>query len=55
MLQEFLKQAVKDEVFPGCTAGRERACQCRQKTWVQSLSQDDSLEKEMAAHCNILS
>ena len=25
-----------------------------QETWVQSLSQEDSLEKEMAAHSSIL-
>ena len=25
-----------------------------QETWIQSLGQGDSLEKEMATHCNIL-
>ena len=25
-----------------------------QEMWVQSLDQEDSLEKEMATHCNIL-
>ena len=29
--------------------------QAIQKTWVQSLSQEDPLEKGMATHCSILS
>ena len=27
---------------------------CRQETWVQSLGQEDPLEKEMATHSSIL-
>ena len=31
-----------------------RVCVCRKEMWVQSLGQEDSLEKEMAAHSSIL-
>ena len=35
--------------------GKESACQCRRcETWIQSLGQEDALEKEMAAHSSIL-
>ena len=41
--------------FPGGASGKEPACQCRRhETWVQSLGQEDPLEKEMAAHSSIL-
>ena len=33
-------------------SGKESTCQCRR--WVQSLGQEDPLEKEMATHSNIL-
>ena len=32
-------------------SGKESACQ---ETWVQSLGQEDSLEKEMATHSSVL-
>ena len=31
-----------------------RVCVCRKEMWVQSLGQEDSLEKEMATHSGIL-
>ena len=31
-----------------------RVCVCRKEMWVQSLGQEDSLEKEMATHSSIL-
>ena len=34
-------------------SGKESPCQYR-KTWVQSVSQEDPLEKEMATHSSIL-
>ena len=41
--------------FPGGASGKEPACQCRRlDTWVQSLGQEDPLEKEMATHSSIL-
>ena len=41
--------------FPVGTSGKEPACQCRRrKSWVQSLSQEDPLEEEMAMHSGIL-
>ena len=41
--------------FPGGASGKEATCQCRkQETWVQSLSQEDPLEKSMATHSSIL-
>ena len=43
------------EGFPGSASGKEPACQCRrQEMWVQSLDQEDPLEKEMATHPSIL-
>ena len=43
------------EGFPGRASGKEPACQCRrQEMWVQSLDQEDPLEKEMATHPSIL-
>ena len=35
-------------------AQRKRIHLPMQEMWVQSLSQEDSLEKEMATHCSIL-
>ena len=37
-------------------SGKVSACQClsMQETWVQSLGQEDPLEKEMAIHSSIL-
>ena len=41
--------------FPDGSHGKEPACQCRRKRGVvQSLGREDPLEKEMAAHSNIL-
>ena len=40
--------------FTGCPGGKESICQCMQKTWVRSLGQEESLEKEMATHSRIL-
>ena len=41
--------------FPGDSHGKEPACQCRRiRDVVQSLGQEDSLQKEMAIHSNIL-
>jgi len=44
------------EGFLGGASGKEPACQCRRhkRCGVQSLSWEDSLEKGMAPHCNIL-
>ena len=38
---------------PWWLSGKESACQCRRRG-VQSLGQEDPLEKEMAAHSSIL-
>ena len=38
--------------FPGGSAVRNLPA--KQETWVQSLDQEDPLEKEMATHSNIL-
>ena len=38
--------------FTGGSGGKESPCM--QETWVQSLGQEDSLEKEMATHSSIL-
>ena len=35
-------------------SGKESACQCRRPGWVQSLGQEEPLEKEMATHSSIL-
>ena len=42
--------------FSGGSVGKGSASQMQetQETWVQSLGQEDFLEKEMATHCNIL-
>ena len=44
--------------FSGGDSGKESACQCRkilqEEMQVQSLSQRDPLEKEMATHSSIL-
>ena len=41
--------------FPGGASGKEPACQCRRhETWVQSLGQEDPLEKGMATYSSIL-
>ena len=41
--------------FSGGANGKEPTCQCRrQKTCVQSLGEEDPLEKEMATHVSIL-
>ena len=40
--------------FPRWLRGKESACQCRRCGFNQSLGQEDSLEKEMAAHSSIL-
>ena len=37
---------------PGCSDGKESTCNT--KDWVQSLGQEDSLEKGMATHSSIL-
>ena len=39
--------------LPRWLSGKESPCQCR-KTWVQSLSQQDPLKKEMATQPSIL-
>ena len=38
------------EGFPGGSEGKETTC----STWLQSLGQEDLLEKGMATHSNIL-
>ena len=42
--------------FPGGTSSKESTCQCRnsKRRGVQSLSQEDPLEREMATHSSIL-
>ena len=41
--------------FPGGASGKEPTCQRRRlDTWVQSLDQEDPLEKEIATHSSIL-
>ena len=42
-------------LLPGGVSGKESTFQCRRhETWVQSLSQEDPLEKGMATHPSIL-
>ena len=38
--------------FPGGSDGK--ATSCKRETWVQSLGQEDPLEKEMATHSSTL-
>ena len=41
--------------FPGGTSGKESSWQCRKhEKWVQSLGQEDPLEKGMTTHSSIL-
>ena len=42
--------------FPGGSDGKESACNAEDwgSTWVQSLGQEDPLEKGMATHCSLL-
>ena len=41
--------------MPDGASGKEPACQCRRhESGVQSLSQEDPLEEEMATHSSIL-
>ena len=40
--------------LPWWLSGKESACQCG-RLWVQSLVQEDPLEKEMVTHSSILS
>ena len=40
--------------FPGGASLKKSTCQKTQRTWAQSLGQEDSLEKEMAIHTSIL-
>ena len=41
--------------FPGGASGKEFTCQCRRlKSRVRTLSQEDTLEKEMATHSSIV-
>ena len=40
--------------FPGGSDGKKKNLPAMQETWVQSLGQEDPLEKEMATHSNIL-
>ena len=50
-------QLLRDEMgFPGGSADKEPACQCRRhkRSWVRSVGQEDPLEKEMATHSSIL-
>ena len=42
----------KDSGFPGSSDGK--CLPTMRETWVQSLSREDSLEKEMATHSSIL-
>ena len=49
-----LSSAEMAKGIPKWLSGKESACQCRrQGTWVQSLGQEDPLEKEMATHSSI--
>jgi len=38
--------------FPGGSNGKESACNA--ETWLKSLGQEDSLEKEMATYSSVL-
>ena len=42
--------------FPGGSVvkKKKKICLSKQETWVQSLSREDSLEKKMTTHSNIL-
>ena len=40
--------------FPGSPSGKESIRLPVQETWVQSLGQEDPLEKELATHSSIL-
>ena len=42
------------EVFPGDSAVKTLSMQETQEMWVQSLGQEDPLEKEMGTHSSIL-
>ena len=59
--QEWSNKSLNDSVFskaivfkcfPGNTRGKEATCQCRKLGF--NLSQEDTLEKEMATHSSIL-
>ena len=50
----FLRYVPSMEV-PSGAGGKEFTCQCRKhETWVQSLGQEDPLEKGMTTHSSIL-
>ena len=46
------KYQIASRGFPGGLVGKESAF--KPETWVQSLGQEDPLEKEMATHSSIL-
>ena len=49
---QFIKEDYKRWGFPGCSVVKNHLPM--QEMWVQSLSQEDSLQKEMATHSSIL-
>ena len=48
----YLSNSKEAPGLPQWLSGKESTCQCRR--WVQSLGQEDPLEKEMATHSSIL-
>ena len=55
-LTDTVSVSVRKKGFPGVTSGKEPTCQCRRplETQVQSLGQEDPLEKIMVTHSSIL-
>ena len=49
---QILFTATLERGFPGSSIVKNPSA--KQETWVQSLDQEDTLEKEMATHSNIL-
>ena len=49
---QILFTATLERGFPGSSIVKNPSA--KQETWVQSLVQEDTLEKEMATHSNIL-
>ena len=45
---------IQREGFPEGLSGEESACQEMQETWVRSLSRENPLKEELAAHSSIL-
>ena len=54
MVTNTFKSVIMDTSgIPRWFNGKEPTCQSMQETWVHSLGQEDSLEKEMAIHFQV--